>query len=92
MTPPVVVRDPHPPSTALLGFWRRKRAWELGSTKNSYDTEFMLRTSGSRCGSMAGDRGMVERPTTGSGLRKTDLSRRTHLSMACFNEMKPYRK
>jgi hypothetical protein len=28
---------------------------------------------GSRCGSMAGDRGMAERPASGSGPRKTDL-------------------
>jgi hypothetical protein len=39
---------------------------------------FMLRATGSRCGSKAGDRGMAERPTTGSGPRKTDLTHRAH--------------
>jgi hypothetical protein len=53
---------------------------------------FMLCASGSRCRSKAGDRGMAERPTAGSGPRKTDLSRRTHQSMTCFNGTRPYRE
>jgi hypothetical protein len=37
---------------------------------------------GSRCGSMAGDRDMVERPATGNGPRKTDLTKWTHLALS----------